>query len=497
MGIDTKSLAYDPRLQLEEPGPPIQALSQQLAGTQQAPVAQAPTNKGWIDTLRGAMGNWGSTLTKGNVIPAIAQAGNIATTLSGAQNTPANAINKLAMNLAGGYGVGGNISPTKMAAPPMQTGNAAPSTQASQFKATINGDLNGDGVVDAKDIKININKSQKPMSNIEQMNTNFSPGGYSNLPGMLGQGPQSFKNDSGVSTGNPESVVNVPVSEATPDERAYALALLAGNPDVGVPGVMKYALDSETQRVNERKAEAENLAAQASLQKAITDVNKFNWERSPAYIKYKGDIKQAEAMGDKVAEYALNQQIIADAKGIPVEDPMLRRYGNTWGDLMIRFGTPKIDGVISSIVSARARIEAAAINAGATASAAKSMTDNQIALFLTAENNRLSRELNTNIVDLRNRQNSPGNIMLDDAGQKANQAEINRLQSNISKINEEINSNSLAAKGLMKGRVSIQSDIPSKGTRSTITVNGKNITGIMSPDGKTFTGDNGKVYNKK
>lgn len=377
MESNIESLAYDPRLQLEEPGPPIQALPQQLAGIQQAPVAQAPTNKGWIDTLRGAMGNWGSTLTKGNVIPAIAQAGNIATTLSGAQNTPANAINKLAMNLAGGYGVGGNISPTKMAAPTMQTGNAAPSTQASQFKATINGDLNGDGVVDAKDIKININKSQQPMSNIKQMNTNFSPGGFSNLPGMLGQGPQSFQNDSGVSTGNPESVVNVPVSEATPDERTYALALLAGNPDVGVPGVMKYALDSGTQRINERKAEAEGVAANASLQKAYADQQKANvesakflWEQSPAYIQRQGQIEYAKKLGDKQAELYLKDEVIKGASKVPVVEPELRQYGKTYGDVMRTLGTTDLSTIINANRSANARIQAARIGAaGAVTSA--------------------------------------------------------------------------------------------------------------------------------
>lgn len=473
------------------------ALMEELAGEAYTPVAQAPVQQlPWYNNLGNNVGGFMNTLGgyASKLAPALASAGQVALKGSGANKTWGNAFGDLAQGLVSGK-LGGNLTTSGVS-------KMAPSTPGAQARPVATpGDLNANGIPDVQEKvtferKTTGGQAQQPsMSNIKQMDTTFSPGGYSKLPGLLSQGPKSFNEGSGVSTGSPESIVNAPVGEATPEERSNMLMYLGGM--LGPEAALKMATDTATQRINEQKATAENLAAQASLQKAITDVNKFNWETSPAYIKYKGAIKQAEAMGDKVAEYTLNQQIISDAEGIPVEDPILRRYGNTYADLMKRFGTPKIDGVISSIISARARIEAAAMNAGATASAAKSMTDNQIALFLTAENNRLSRELNTNIVDLRNRQNSPGNIMLDDAGQKANQAEINRLQSNISKINEEINSNSLAAKGLMKGRVSIQSAIPSKGTRSTITVNGKNITGIMSPDGKTFTGDNGKVYNKK
>ena len=350
------------------------ALMEELAGEAYTPVAQAPVQQ--LPWYRNLAQNLGGMLTKPNVIPAIAGAGSLAANLSGDRGgTPFQNFTKSVQNMAGGYGVGTNASPSNIAKSPVQS--SAPSAnptstapQSPQVKVNITGslrDFNNDGVVTAEEAA----RSKQPnMSNIKQMNTNFSPGGY-DLPGTLGNPPtQSFYKGSGASTGSPESVLTNPVGNATPDERAYALALLAGNPDVGAPGVMKYALDSETQRLNERKAEAENLAAQASLQKASTETAKFLWEKSPAYIQRQGDIEYEKKIGDKQAELYLKNQVINSASTVPVQEPELKQFGKTYGDVMRTLGTTDLSTIINANRSANARIEAARIGAsGAITSA--------------------------------------------------------------------------------------------------------------------------------
>jgi uncharacterized protein with GYD domain len=133
---------------------------------------------------------------------------------------------------------------------------------------------------------------------------------------------------------------------------------------------MKYALDSETQRTNERKAEAENLAAQASLQKASTETAKFLWEKSPAYIQRQGDIEYEKKIGDKQAELYLKNQVINSASTVPVQEPELKQFGKTYGDVMRTLGTTDLSTIINANRSANARIEAARIGAsGAITSA--------------------------------------------------------------------------------------------------------------------------------
>ena len=359
-----------------------------------APVEQTPTpdqpwyNSGLIGNVRDLVKGLGGVVTKPNVIPALAGTGSLAAALSGDRGgTPFQNFTGAVQNMAGGYNVAPGMpgSTNRLAAPPMQTGNTAPSTsakpipQSPQVKMTATGDLNGDGKIDYKDIKINMSMNgqgqQSGMSNIKQMDNISS---RQDLSWMLSNPtPSSFYQGSGDSTGNPESVLTSPVGNATPDERAYALALLAGNPDVGVPGVMKYALDSGTQRINERKAEAEGVAANASLQKAYADQQKANvesakflWEQSPAYIQRQGQIEYAKKLGDKQAELYLKDEVIKGASKVPVVEPELRQYGKTYGDVMRTLGTTDLSTIINANRSANARIQAARIGAaGAVTSA--------------------------------------------------------------------------------------------------------------------------------
>ena len=107
--------------------------------------------------------------------------------------------------------------------------------EGAKFRYEL-GPVDAEGKVQSyKDIKINMSMNgqgqQSGMSNIKQMDSISS---RQDLPGMLSNPtPSSFYQGSGDSTGNPESVLTNPVGNATPDERAYALALLAGNPAIG------------------------------------------------------------------------------------------------------------------------------------------------------------------------------------------------------------------------------------------------------------------------
>ena len=361
-----------------------------------APVEQTPTpdqpwyNSGLIGKVGDLVKGLGGVVTKPNVIPALAGTGSIAAALSGDRGgTPFQNFTGAVQNMAGGYNVAPGMpgSTNRLAAPPMQTDNTAPSTsakpipQSPQVKMTATGDLNGDGKVDYNDIKINMSMNgqgqQSGMSNIKQMDSISS---RQDLPGMLSNPtPSSFYQGSGDSTGNPESVLTSPVGNATPDERAYALALLAGNPAIGASGVMKHTLDSETQRINERKAEAEGVAANASLQKAYADMQKadlegakFRYELGPvdaegkvqSYIDRQGAIEYAKKKGDKQAELWLRDQIIADASTVPVREPNLKRYGDTYGDVMRTLGITDLGTIVNADRNANARIEAARLSAG-------------------------------------------------------------------------------------------------------------------------------------
>ena len=262
------------------------------------PVEQTPTpdqpwyNSGLTGNVRDLVKGLGGVVTKPNVIPALAGTGSLAAALSGDRGgTPFQNFTGAVQKMAGGYNVAPGMpgSTNRLAAPPMQTGNTAPSTsakpipQSPQVKMTATGDLNGDGKIDYKDIKINMSMNgqgqQSGMSNIKQMDSISS---RQDLPGMLSNPtPSSFYQGSGDSTGNPESVLTSPVGNATPDERAYALALLAGNPDVGVPGVMKYALDSGTLDVNKRNAEAQLIEANVKNKLYPSQIAKNQFEIDP------------------------------------------------------------------------------------------------------------------------------------------------------------------------------------------------------------------------
>lgn len=352
-----------------------------------APVEQTPTpdqpwyNSGLIGKVGDLVKGLGGVVTKPNVIPALAGTGSLAAALSGDRGgTPFQNFTGAVQNMAGGYNVAPGMpgSTNRLAAPPMQTGNTAPSTsakpipQSPQVKMTATGDLNGDGKIDYKDIKINMSMNgqgqQSGMSNIKQMDNISS---RQDLPGMLSNPtPSSFYQGSGDSTGNPESVLTSPVGNATPDERAYALALLAGNPAIGASGVMKHMLDIGTLDVNKQKAIADSITAQASMQKAITDVNKFNWERSPAYVQRQGQIEYAKKMGDKQAELYLKNQIIKEASTVLVAEPELKQFGKTYGDVMKTLGTTDLSTIINANRAADARIQAARIQAGGAVTSA-------------------------------------------------------------------------------------------------------------------------------
>lgn len=504
MGSNIESLAYDPRLQLEDPGPPIQALPQQLAGTQQAVPQQ-----GWYDNLGsnvgGFMQNLGGYASK--LAPALASAGQVALKGSGANKTWGNAFGDLAQGLVSGK-LGGNLTKPGVpkAAPATPGTSAKPMPQSPQVKVNITGslqDFNNDGVISKEEAA----RSQQPVtSNIKQMNTNFSPGGYGNLPGMLGQGPQSFQNDSGVSTGSPESVVNAPVGGASPEERSNMLMYLGGL--LGPEAALNMANTTATQRINERKAEAEGVAANASLQKAYADMQKadlegakFRYELGPVdangkiqnYVERQGAIEEAKKMGDRKAELWLTRELQMEADKLEVTDPALRKIGSTYGDIMRKSGTPKIDGIISTVISAGARVTAANINAGATRDAASIMTADQIAKAINQENATLGQEKRAIMSDVRNREDS---IMYAPSKEvKASiQAEIGRLKLRSAVIEERMNDNSLALKGLSSGatpqKANTVSDnvYKSKEDVQAAIKKGKVKDGdSVTVDGKTFT----------
>lgn len=346
------------------------ALMEELAGEAYAPVAQAPVQQlPWYNNLGNNVGGFMNTLGgyASKLAPALASAGQVALKGSGANKTWGNAFGDLAQGLVSGK-LGGNLTTSGVS-------KMAPSTPGAQARPVATpGDLNANGIPDVQEKvtferKTTGGQAQQPsMSNIKQMDTTFSPGGYSKLPGLLSQGPKSFNEGSGVSTGSPESIVNAPVGEATPEERSNMLMYLGGM--LGPEAALKMATDTATQRINEQKATAENLTAQASLQKASTENAKFLWEQSPAYIQRQGQIEYAKKMGDKQAELYLKNQIIDGASVVPVREPNLKRYGNTYGDVMRTLGTTDLSTIVNADRSANARIEAARIGAsGAITSA--------------------------------------------------------------------------------------------------------------------------------
>lgn len=506
MGSNTESLAYDPRPQLEDPGPPIQALPQQLAGTQQAVPQQ-----GWYNNLGsnvgGFMQNLGGYASK--LAPALASAGQVALKGSGANKTWGNAFGDLAQGLVSGK-LGGNLTKSGVpkAAPATPGTSAKPMPQSPQVKVNITGslqDFNNDGVISKEEAA----RSQQPPA--QSRIASFSPGGVvnnPNLPGLLGQGPtkQSFSDDSGVSTGSPESVVNAPVGGASPEERSNMLMYLGGL--LGPEAALNMANTTATQRINERKAEAEGVAANASLQKAYADMKKadlegakFRYELGPvdangkikSYVERQGAIEEAKKMGDRKAELWLTRELQMEADKIEVTDPALRKIGSTYGDIMRKSGTTKIDGIISTVISAGAKVTAANINAGATRDAASIMTADQIAKAINQENATLGQEKRAIMSDVRNREDS---IMYAPSKEvKASiQAEIGRLKLRSAVIEERMNDNSLALKGLSSGatpqKTSTVSDniYKSKEDIKAAIKKGKVKDGdSVTVDGKTFT----------
>jgi hypothetical protein len=194
------------------------------------------------------------------------------------------------------------------------------------------------------------------------------------------------------------------------------------------------------------------------MQKADLEGAKFRYELGPvdangkiqSYVERQGAIEEAKKMGDRKAELWLTRELQMEADKLEVTDPALRKIGDTYGDIMRKSGTTKIDGIISTVISAGARVTAANINAGATRDAANIMTADQIAKAINQENATLGQEKRAIMSDVRNREDS---IMYAPSKEvKASiQAEIGRLKLRSAVIEEKMNDNSLALKGLRSG----------------------------------------------
>jgi hypothetical protein len=506
MGSNIESLAYDPRLQLEEPGPPleepgppIQALPQQLAGTQQAPAQQLP----WYRNL---MQNLGGIVTKPNVIPSMAGAASLANALGGSRNTPFDKFTKTVQDMAGGLSVGSNLSPNKMAAPPMQSPVSTPI--AATVKAT--GDIDGDGKITINDIKMQRSQTQPAQAPAQsRIDTTFSPGGYNNLPGVLGQGPtkQSFSDGSGVSTGNPESVVNVPVGNATPDERAYALALLAGNPDVGVPGVMKYALDSGTLDVNKRNAEAQLIEANVKNKLYPSQIAKNQFEIDPVAQM---DMERFKAAGKSIGEQDIVDNFADTELG---KQPIPKQWydkipglkpGMTMGDIAKRSGGMK--GILDYTKLYADTIKADNDNlnalkvAGIRAGGDEKLANSQ-ALIALGQHRLLLQGMLNNVTNQKLRLGSQQEILLMPTGPERDKrfADLKSLEAREAYLTRTLDSvgaslGSFQPAGV-KGEASVPKPSPKVGSEVTVKLNGKKVKAKVVGSGVVEY--NGKKYNIK
>ena len=463
--------------------------------------SQEINQKPWYDnlgnTLSGAMQNWGGYAKL--LAPGATALGQTLVKGSGASNTMGNAVVDLAQGLASGK-IGGNLTSAKTPTP--TTAAPVDSKVSNPFKVSITGDLNGDGVVNYEDFKISIQNQVNAQSNIKQADSEAQKAKGTSYPGLssgLSQGPRSFSYDSEANTGNSESILNAPVGNATDEERSNMLMYLGGI--LGPETALKMSNDTANLDINRQKADSDRLTAQASnmsaltaMQKANTEYNKYIFETSPAYVKLQGDIEEAKKMGDKKSELWLTNQLIENARGSKITDPFLRQFADNYGELMVRSGNTKVDGIISSIIGARARVQAANLTAGATVAAANTMSAAQIDTSLRGELNTLNAEKSTLSREIYNRESG----IIIGATPEENKARLNNLYQQLNSVNNKI-SDKEGALNLIRssGRAPISAPVQNTPLRTTISIGGKSISGVMSSDGKTFTGDNGKVYRNK
>jgi hypothetical protein len=145
--------------------------------------------------------------------------------------------------------------------------------------------------------------------------------------------------------------------------------------------------------INAVKAAADMIQAQsdvpykrAQAAKHMSDVEETNWKMSDNYIKYQYKLELAKKTGEKDAEHNAWIELVKDAEKIPVLDPILKQQGwQNHGQIMRAAGT-KDSAIMSSAISAYAKMVGDNRLAGATEKAALTT----VLASVTAEINHLS-----------------------------------------------------------------------------------------------------------
>jgi len=187
------------------------------------------------------------------------------------------------------------------------------------------------------------------------------------------------------SQGSNISAANVePTIEAAPDGNvatANIIRQLVGGGGTGMPDAMTMAattgafgpeVANKAYDIlhNARVADTGQMGAIANLIEAQSnipytraqaakhdaDVRETNWKMSQAYIDYQKKLEFAKKSGEKDAEHNAWVALVEEADKIPVRDPILRQQGwKTYGELMRAAGT-KDSAIMSSAISAYAKI---------------------------------------------------------------------------------------------------------------------------------------------
>jgi len=147
-------------------------------------------------------------------------------------------------------------------------------------------------------------------------------------------------------------------------------------------------LTGEERDIQRAQAGAHQLSASAAMRKAATDemlapvqienmrsevrrrgvqnakdeaeIDKWDFEQSPAYIALQGAIEQAKKTGDKDAERAALEKAAKIADAVPITDPILKKLFKTHGEIIRASGVANAT-TINAAISAAATKEAAAI----------------------------------------------------------------------------------------------------------------------------------------
>jgi hypothetical protein len=130
-----------------------------------------------------------------------------------------------------------------------------------------------------------------------------------------------------------------------------------------LPGI---AAQTRERIANARLKEAETLnkpkegtKLEAETEKIKAEKIKMEFETSPAFIKFSGEVAAAKATGDETAKLTALRQMETDAATIPVNDPILKQQGfSNYGQIMKAAGS-KDPGILSASIRAYGEMSSA------------------------------------------------------------------------------------------------------------------------------------------